>query len=155
MWYHMCPGLWSIYSSNSAQVFHMNLSRQLWLVQQNGSIWILNGNAASTAEPSSSFSCLSCCPPGSELVSCQTLPFQSTDRETDTRDSHNKHLEPFPSTSVINEPGYPQSSRVSLDVRSGFVTNGALWVPGYQSCESPREASVWRAQASNWGSPCT
>ncbi|XP_074550123.1 E3 SUMO-protein ligase ZBED1-like [Halichoeres trimaculatus] len=54
------------------------------------------------------------------------LPFQPTDRETDTRDSHNKHLELFPSTSVINEPGYPQSSRVSLDARSGFVTNGAL-----------------------------
>lgn len=54
------------------------------------------------------------------------LPFQPTDIETDTRDTHNKHLESFPSTSVINEPGYPQSSRVGLDARSGFVTNGAL-----------------------------
>ena len=54
------------------------------------------------------------------------LPFQPTDIETDTQDTHNKHLEPFPSTGVINEPGYPQSSRVGLDARSGFVTNGAL-----------------------------
>lgn len=50
------------------------------------------------------------------------LPFQPTD----TQDTHNKHLEPFPSAGVINEPGYPQCSGVALDARSEFVTNGSL-----------------------------
>ena len=52
------------------------------------------------------------------------LTFQPTDTETDTQDTHNKHLEPFSSTSVSNEPGYPQSSRVGLDTRSGLSLMG-------------------------------
>lgn len=35
------------------------------------------------------------------------LQFEATDTETDTRDTHYKHLEPFPCTGAIYEPDYP------------------------------------------------
>ncbi|TNN75171.1 hypothetical protein EYF80_014581 [Liparis tanakae] len=44
----------------------------------------------------------------------------STDTPTDTRDTHNKHLEPFPCTGGIYEPGYPAvQARLGRQSRRG------------------------------------
>lgn len=81
------------------------------------------------------------------LFPASPLPLLPLDTETDTKDYHNKDLEPFSRTGVFYDPRYPQPPLVNWDARLEFVTNGVLWVPGTQSCESPREASVWKTQA--------
>lgn len=40
--------------------------------------------------------------------------------------THNKHLGPLSRTCVNNELGYPRSSRVNLQARSGSVTDGGV-----------------------------
>lgn len=59
------------------------------------------------------------------LYLCTTSLSQKHTQKPETPwDTHSQHLDPFSGTCVHNEPGYPQSSRVDLGARSGFVTNG-------------------------------
>lgn len=69
--------------------------------------------------------------------------------------THNKHLGPLsrPMSIMSQVIHSPLGSVWGPD--QGLSLMGGLWVPRYQSCESPREASVWRAQDANWWSSCT